>query len=181
MVSWRAGIANAFIVALAVLTASCANSPASTAGNVSSHQGTPCKNDAEKPPCTGYYGWIGADGVVPTVPAVPSTTAYVPTATPTPDKLMPSSKDVTVGLKILSNHCFGSAGCNVTYRIDPKTSVPCIPACTVTYDVVGGEQPQSGNFTIDNFEARFQSEDMIQTKSSKAKLTTKVTDIFSNS
>src|SRR5437879_3831841 len=39
----------------------------------------------------------------------PDDTGY----TPTPD-------DFTIGIKVLSKQCFGSAGCNIEFRIDPS-------------------------------------------------------------
>ena len=41
-----------------------------------------------------------------------------PTEEPAPVKFKRS--DFTVGIKILSKQCFGSAGCNVEFRIDPQ-------------------------------------------------------------
>ncbi|MGX9672049.1 hypothetical protein [Mycobacterium sp. HM-7] len=48
--------------------------------------------------------------------------------------------------------CFGSAGCNYRYTIDPHYTgtVPLPTKTTVVFKVTGGDQSQIGNFTIDS-------------------------------
>jgi hypothetical protein len=82
-------------------------------------------------------------------------------------------------VKVRSKECFGSAGCNLTYRIDPSYSgAPLDGAWSVTYEVKGGEDgPQINTFTLDGDQASFDSEESISTSSSSKKLTARVTDV----
>lgn len=93
----------------------------------------------------------------------------------------PEPDDFEITVKVLKKQCFGSAGCNVTYRIDPSyvgtMSIPDAGTTEVTYEVKGGEDPQISTFTIEDGTATFDSEERLQTSSSKAKLTAKVTDV----
>jgi hypothetical protein len=75
-----------------------------------------------------------------------STPAPITTAVPPP---MPA--DFVVGVIITEQKCFGSAGCNYRYTINPQyVSAKPLPAkTTVVFTVSGGEQDQVGNFTID--------------------------------
>jgi hypothetical protein len=70
----------------------------------------------------------------------PSKAAYTP---------VPS--DFVVGVIEMERKCFGSAGCSVTYTINPQYvgSGDLPDKTTVIYKVLGGEDPQTGNFTID--------------------------------
>jgi hypothetical protein len=111
---------------------------------------------------------------------------YIPpeptTTVPTPTVVLPKPSDFTVDVKILEKKCFGSAGCNITYQIDPKyigtTPLSSSKEITVVYEVAGGEDPQINRFTINGDTASYPKEELIQTKSSKAQLTAKVTQVF---
>ncbi|MFD8494641.1 hypothetical protein [Amycolatopsis sp. NPDC059657] len=179
-VSPRALIISAVLVILALAAAaffalrshSTTASPAAPTPVMTAPTSSPCVNKQASPPCINDAGkLIGANGenLSPTT-----------TATPTPAPLLASPADFTVTVKTLEKKCFGSAGCNVTYRIDPKTTTPCFPSCTVLYEIVGGEDVQNGSFTLTGTTARFDSQEMIQTKSSKAELKVKVTDVLPN-
>ncbi|PPK64241.1 hypothetical protein V5P93_006150 [Actinokineospora auranticolor] len=102
-------------------------------------------------------------------------------ATPTPDPL-PKPGDFTVAVNVLEKHCFGAAGCNITYRVEPaytgSTPLPEGQEFTVVYEMNGGDEPQIGHFTISGKVANFSSQEMIQTTSSKAELTAKVTGVL---
>lgn len=52
---------------------------------------------------------------------------------------------------ITEQKCFGSAGCNYRYTINPQYvgAQPLPDKTTVVFNVTGGEQDQIGNFTID--------------------------------
>jgi len=94
--------------------------------------------------------------------------------------LQPS--DFSVGIKILSKKCFGSAGCNVEFRINPGFSgshgLPRTGTVEVTYEVKGGDDPLTNTFTIDgDGTASFDKTEMVSTSSSKAKLKGVVTDV----
>ncbi|MGA4989301.1 hypothetical protein ACWCOT_04185 [Nonomuraea bangladeshensis] len=116
----------------------------------------------------------------------PSSTAASPSAAavevesePTP--AMPSPSDFTLSIRILEKECFGSAGCNLTYRIKPVYTGPDLADdqdLTVTYEVRGGEEEQINSFKMIGTEAEFDAEEFIQTRSAASKLKAKVTDVF---
>jgi hypothetical protein len=119
--------------------------------------------------------------VTTTVHATASSDSPAAASTPEPAPFHASSKDFKLGVKTLSKECFGSAGCNITFRIDPQYigsgTLPTEGTVEVTYQVKGGEDPLVNTFTIENGSASFESEEMISTTSSKARLTAVVTDV----
>lgn len=93
-----------------------------------------------------------------------------------------TAEDFTIELKILSKRCFGSAGCNLTYTIDPvylgAESLDDVSA-TVTYEVLGGDSgPQINSFTLDSDVITYQEKEFISTPSSSTELEVEVTDVF---
>ena len=107
--------------------------------------------------------------------------AAPPVAEPASAYDAPDPADWKITVKVLERKCFGSAGCNITYRIDPTCTCDLDPSKTyrVTYEVRGVEDgPAVGNFTVTGDTASLESEEQGQTTSSKAKLTAKVTDIL---
>lgn len=121
------------------------------------------------------------------VPSSPRSTTYAPTTaypapapTSTYSAPVATPSDFTLDVVILSKSCFGSAGCNVTYRITPHADASCPSTCTVTYEVIGGEDSQIDSFTMTDYSASIKQSEMISTKSSKATLTAKVTSVLSN-
>lgn len=101
-----------------------------------------------------------------------------------PDYATPTPADFKVTVKILERECFGSAGCNLSYRIDPQYSgAPLDPSVTwlVTYEVHGVEDgPIINTFEVTGDQASFDSEENAGVKTSKSKLTVKVTDVTQN-
>lgn len=75
-----------------------------------------------------------------------STTPARPVAGP------PTASDFVVGVIVTEQKCFGSAGCNFIYTINPQyiSTKPLPEKTTVVYTVTGGDQDQVGNFTIDS-------------------------------
>ncbi len=78
-----------------------------------------------------------------------------PTASSTYSRIpapLPSPSDFTIGVKVLEKKCIGSAGCNVSYRIEPQyTGLRSLDGNTfiVIYEVTGGEDgPQINNFEV---------------------------------
>lgn len=90
----------------------------------------------------------------------------------------PKASDFTLGIVVLEKACFGSAGCNVTFRIDPKYNGPQDATdLEVTYEVLGGEDSLINTFTIDSQgTASYPSEETLSTPTG-AKLTAKVTAV----
>lgn len=112
----------------------------------------------------------------------PTFTAPSPTYSASPAPL-PSPSDFTISVKVLEKKCFGFAGCNVSYKIEPKyTGVTSLDGndFTVIYEVTGGEDgPQINNFEIrSDGMAAFPKEESISTSSSGSTLKAKATDVL---
>lgn len=94
---------------------------------------------------------------------------------------LPQVSDFTIGVKILEKQCFGSAGCNIIYRIEPAylgDPTQLSREYTVVYEVTGGEDgPQVNNFVVDSEGFRFQKEERTGTSSSGATLKAKATSV----
>lgn len=108
--------------------------------------------------------------------------AAAPTDTPTesPSAYQPTKGDFTLKVKILSQECFGEAGCNITFRIKPEyTGPPLDPDVTyeVTYEVSGTQDPMSNTFTITGDQASVEQEELAQTTSASIELRAHVTDV----
>jgi hypothetical protein len=100
-----------------------------------------------------------------------------PPPAPLPD---PSQFDIKV--KVLKKQCFGSAGCNVVYQIDPTyTGTTPLPqqTMTVVYEVSGDESgPSTNNFTIQrDGKASYPSQETASTPSSRVTLTAKAVSV----
>ena len=124
----------------------------------------------------------------PTAPAsgsssVPAAVTASDTRWPdaTPEPYEPRKADWKIGIKILSKQCFGSAGCNVEYRIVPDyvgtRYLPESGTIEVTYDVKGAEDQITNTFTVEHKEASFDDREMTSVKTSKAVLVAVVTDV----
>jgi hypothetical protein len=103
-----------------------------------------------------------------------------PAAEPAAVEYAPVAKDFKLTIKTLTKQCFGSAGCNVTYRVELGYTGPDLNPDTtyeVTYEVKGAEDPIIGTLTVTGDEYERPSEELASTKSSKAKLTVTVTDV----
>ncbi|MFI7605873.1 hypothetical protein ACIBTV_12190 [Micromonospora sp. NPDC049366] len=114
----------------------------------------------------------------------PTTAAAAPTTRapePLPVYDTPTKRDFTLAVKILRKQCFGSAGCNVTYRIDVTYTGDgdLDPAKTyeVTYQVKGAEDPIINTFEVSGDSASVQQEESASTRRSGDKLTAVVTDV----
>lgn len=122
-----------------------------------------------------------ATGAAPAPTVTVTAPAVTVTQTPEPPPVNASIKpaDFRLGIKILSKKCFGSAGCNVTFRVVPKyVGTGSLPDGTVevTYSVKGAEDPIINTLTIVDGTASFDSEEIAST-SSGAKLTAVVTEV----
>lgn len=93
----------------------------------------------------------------------------------TASKLAAANFSLTV--HTTSKDCFGSAGCNVDYEIKATLSAPAAE-CSITYDVLGLEDTQTGTLQLhadgtydqDSYQSG-------QTSTSSKKLTAKVTEV----
>lgn len=81
---------------------------------------------------------------------------------PTPEPLAFTKEDFNLRLKILDKQCYGSAGCNVTYKVVPVyagTDLSDLDGQTidVTYRVTGPESPEVHTISFDG--ASYDQED----------------------
>lgn len=80
--------------------------------------------------------------------AAPQVTTHSP---PAVAAAKPTPADFTISVVVLEQKCFGSAGCNYRYTIDPKYNgrLPLASNVTVVYSLSGGDSEEVGNFTVD--------------------------------
>lgn len=121
--------------------------------------------------------------VTVTAPAEPAAEKTTEPTTPAAPKYgKPTKADFKLTPKILSKQCFGSAGCNLTYRILISYTGPDLdPSVTyeVLYEVRGGEDgPVMNKLSATGGTSSVDEEEIISTKSSKTKLTAVVTDVL---
>lgn len=134
-----------------------------------------------KPAVTVTAPGKAAPTVTVTAPAPAETPAAVETEPAAP--AAPVKTDFKLAVKTLKKQCFGSAGCNVTFRIDVTYSGPALDPSSdyeVTYAIKGGEDPQSNTFTVTGTQYTYDENEFIQTSKSSAKLTAVVTDVIAN-
>lgn len=111
---------------------------------------------------------------------LPSTSPTTePTATATP-----KASDFVLTPTITDKACFGSAGCNVTFRmkVDYAGASSLDPDVTwlVVYEITGiDDSPQVGNFTVQGTDVNY-DEQSVSTKSSKSKIKLRATSVQQN-
>lgn len=94
----------------------------------------------------------------------------------------PTKSDVELTLKQTSKKCYGSAGCNVGYKVKAAIDAATLPSegtLTVYYTIKGSDDGAvEDSIDLDLSEGTYDSdEDMVSTSSKSKKLTIKVTDI----
>lgn len=113
---------------------------------------------------------------------VDAPTEALPTATPTPVGYKPKPSDFKLTAKITDKECFGSAGCNVSFRVDVEYSgLPLGESVTwlVIYEITGVEDaPEVGSLEMTGLQATGQEEN-VNTTSSRSKIALKVTSVES--
>jgi hypothetical protein len=110
-------------------------------------------------------------------------TASAPTETPEPTYADLTDSSFTIELRTTKRQCFGSAGCNVT--VEPKLtylgdSESIDPTATyeITYEIHGDESgPVIETAELSNQTSLNYRPTLVQTASSKTKLSVKITDI----
>lgn len=109
--------------------------------------------------------------------AGPAPIAEVVTPAPGPT---PKVADFKAAPKIVKKDCFGSAGCNVTLRVDLAYAGPALDpsdSWLLVYEIRGVEDgPLVGNLTLTGSDYTSQ-EESVGTTSSKSKITVKVTSV----
>jgi hypothetical protein len=96
----------------------------------------------------------------------------------------PAPADFRLTAKITDKQCFGSAGCNVTFRVDVTyagtAALDPDKTWLVIYEINGIEDaPQVGNFQLTGTRVESTDED-VQTSSTKSKITLKATSVEAN-
>lgn len=113
-----------------------------------------------------------------------ASSAAAPT-TKVPSRTPVTAADFRIDTTVLTKKCFGSAGCNVTYTIDPTflgdTRDLEGRSFKVIYEVTGGEDPEIGNFSLTGTNMRYTESSSISTPSSDAVLTAQVTSVVESS
>jgi hypothetical protein len=106
--------------------------------------------------------------------------ATTPAVEPTTTGPVLSASDITLTPKVTEKQCFGSAGCNVSIKIDMAYRGPDLSpneTWEVTYEVKGDESgPIIGTFEITGDQYTV-AEEALGTRSNKTKVTIKVTDV----
>lgn len=99
---------------------------------------------------------LGAAIAIIMAPKPPSQPAPRSTlAAPTP--AMPTPAEFQIGIIVTEQNCDGPKGCLYRYRVEPKyLGLHPLPdtEITVSYRVIGGHQPQDGDFTVAGGQAR---------------------------
>ncbi|MEV7970491.1 hypothetical protein AB0O34_31565 [Sphaerisporangium sp. NPDC088356] len=93
----------------------------------------------------------------------------------------PKRSDFEVTIKTISKKCYGSAGCNVTYRAELAYGGPPLPddkTYTVSYKLTGGDDSTIGSIDVTGDQMSRPSEEMISTPSSTSVLKAKVTQVL---
>jgi hypothetical protein len=96
-------------------------------------------------------GCVSPDRVSTNPTDTPRWDAGLSLSTPSPAALPPTPADFVIGVVVTEQKCYGSAGCNYRYTINPQyvSSKPLPEKTTVVFKVTGGDQDPVGNFTID--------------------------------
>jgi len=102
-----------------------------------------------------------------------------PAATTTATEALPTPQDWTLAVIELSRKCFGSAGCNVEYRIVPAYKGPNLlkGSYMLLYELDGGDDTQTGNIEVRD--GRYATEQG-SVSTSGGTLTAHVTQILEN-
>lgn len=82
----------------------------------------------------------------------------------------PTADSFELSVKTLQKKCFGSAGCNVTFRIevaatDPMMSLDPSKTYELTYEIEGSEDPYINTLTIQGDGYEVDSEEFVSTAS----------------
>jgi hypothetical protein len=145
-------------------------------------------------------GAVGASGNSTTTagPAATTTVTAPPTATMTIYKTAdqptqeptdqptasytPKKSDWKIGIKILKNTCFDTAGASISYRIKPEfvgtVKPPEAGTVEVSYRVTGGQGgPNDNTFTVTGGQMSYDEQEDVDTPSCSTKLKATVTDV----
>jgi hypothetical protein len=103
---------------------------------------------------------------------------------PAPPVVNLAPSDFEIGVRVLSKQCFGSAGCNITFRIDPvyvgSDPLPEAGVIEVIYEIQGMDDPHLNTFTITGGQAEFEGEEFGGTPSANSQVTASVSEVIYN-
>jgi hypothetical protein len=106
--------------------------------------------------------------------------ATTPDPTPAVVENTPAASDMRLTLKTTSKECFGSAGCLLTVKVNLGYNGPTLSTddtWQITYEIGGvSDGPLIGSFEMTGDEYQV-NEENLSTKSSKSKVTVKVTSV----
>ncbi|WP_299569555.1 hypothetical protein [uncultured Williamsia sp.] len=112
------------------------------------------------------YAIMQTDATDTSTAAASATTTDAPATTRTSSApVIPKPSDFVIGINVTGQQCFGSAGCNYRFRINPQYVglTPLPDTLTVVYKVSGGDEDQIANFTIkSDGTATIDSESLVQ-------------------
>lgn len=123
---------------------------------------------------------------VTATPAPAPTVTVTKTAAPPPPPKVTTFEgtpaDFVVTLTLTEQKCFGSAGCNVNYRVETPAYIGTAPLPTsgtieVTYKVLGAEDPIMESFTVSGGQVRWTEEGYASTQNADVELTAEVTAV----
>lgn len=102
-------------------------------------------------------GGLGVTIAVLTADKTPRPAATARPTLPTPTPKVPTPAEFQIAIVVTSEDCSGQAGCVYKYRVEPKYlglhPLPDTPV-KVIYQVTGGHEPQTGDFTVAGGQAR---------------------------
>ena len=126
------------------------------------------------PPATAVNGGVTAS-------AAAEAPSPEPPPPPPPEPYQPTPADYALTIKTLEKQCFGSAGCNVTFRIELAyvglESPDPTSTYELTYEVQGGEDPLINTLTVTGDQYSTDESEFISTSSSDAELVAVVMDV----
>jgi len=109
------------------------------------------------------------------------TSVQEPTEDPQPTPVVVKPRDFKLGVKIRQKECFGSAGCNVVYQINPKyvgSDDLSVGTWDITYRVTGPEDgPSVNTMRLEDGTFSFDEEEVASTPSTSTVLTARVTRV----
>jgi len=128
------------------------------------------------------FAGVLAYGVITDPVLEKAVAAIIPPVVAKPPLYRPKPADFQLAIIVLSRKCFGSAGCNVTYRLDVAYLGDRVPDSDhpfrVLYTVSGGDDPQQGSFRMVGSQVTVPAQELAQTPSAKAELVAVVTGVI---
>jgi hypothetical protein len=104
---------------------------------------------------------VAATGIGVSIAMISAKEPPAPTAArpplPTPTPAVPTPAEFQIGIVVTDQNCAGPTGCVYKYRVEPKyLGLHPLPdsQIKVIYQVTGGHQPQTGDFTVQGGQAK---------------------------